>query len=71
MGYKPPGLTERPDDRALAGFSSLMPTRQPGIISRVLKAPAVVLALPFKLVRGVLRLPRRVFGRNKADNRAD
>ena len=52
-----------PRRRALAGFGSLMPTppKKPGLISRIVKAPVKVAGLPFKLARGVLRLPKRLF----------
>ena len=73
MGYNPPGLTERPDDRALAGFASLMPTPldKPGVLRRVIKAPLVVIGLPFRLARGALGLPRRVLCRSRGGNGAD
>ena len=67
MGYDPPGLEQKPDERDLIGFGSLMPPveKKPGPIGRLIRLPFKILALPFKLIMGLLRLPMRLFGRSK------
>ena len=70
MGYDPPGLEHRPDDKDLIGFGSLMPApeKKPGVVGRVLRLPGKILALPFRLIRAILRLPLRLFGRGQAND---
>jgi hypothetical protein len=67
MGHTPPGLESTPDDRSLAGFGSLMPSaeKKPGIISRIVKLPFKIAALPFRLVKAILGFPARLFARRK------
>jgi len=64
MGFEAPGLEERPDDSALMGYRSLMPApeKKPSLIGRIVRLPGKIIALPFKLVWGVLRLPLRLLG---------
>ncbi len=64
MGFNPPGLEHAPDDTRLAAFRSLMPKTdpKPSVLSRLLRAPFKLLALPFRTVRAVLRLPARSEG---------
>jgi hypothetical protein len=65
MGYDPPGLDHRPEDRALIGFGSLMPQpdNKRGLVRRVVTLPLKIVALPLKAVGAVLRLPGRLFRR--------
>lgn len=66
MGYDPPGLEQRPDEKDLIGFRSLMPQeeKKPGLVSRILKLPFKLLALPVKALAAVLRFPAKLFRRS-------
>ena len=64
MPFDPPGLFEEPDDASLVGFRSLMPPveKKPSKAAALAKAPIRVLALPFKLLAAILRIPGKLFG---------
>ena len=67
MPFPGPGLDHRPDDEQLLGFASLMPdNKRPGLLSRVLRAPRRLVALPARALRTLVRLPGRILGRRGA-----
>jgi hypothetical protein len=41
--------------------------KKPGVVKRIVSLPFKILALPIKLVRAVLRIPGRLFGRRRSD----
>ena len=72
MSFEGPGLTDKPEPGKLLGFESLMPPveKKPGLVKRVLAVPLKLIALPFKAVGAVLRLPARLFRRGTNDEGA-
>ena len=52
MSFDPPGLSSKPSDNDLLGFSSLMPPPpdKPGFFSRLLRFPVAVITFPFRLI---------------------